>query len=81
MENYWIDDQTRAVIIDVSVYNPSLRIVTVVRLLVEITDTGQARPSFMINTMRQRKFFDPNDFESWCEWGLLLLIGILTIRD
>jgi hypothetical protein len=81
VENYWIDDQTRVVIIDVSVYNPSLRIVTVVRLVVEITDTGQARPSFMINTMRQRKFFDPNDFESWCEWGLLLLIGILTIRD
>lgn len=81
VENNWIDAQTRAVIIDASVYNPTLRIVTVVRLLVEITDTGKAIPTYEVNNMRQRRFFDASDFESWCEWGLLTLIGLMTIRD
>ena len=81
VENNWIDAQTRAVIIDASVYNPTLRIVTVVRLLVEITDTGKAIPTYEVNNMRQRRFFDASDFESWCEWGLLTLIGMMTIRD
>ena len=81
VSKYWIDDQTRAVFIDVTVYNPSLRIVSVVRLVVEITDTGQCIPTFLVNTMRQRHFFDPEDIQSWAEWGLILLIGLLTVRD
>eukprot|EP01043_Picozoa_sp_COSAG02_P059456 COSAG02_NODE_7584_length_2947_cov_3.399212_3_plen_273_part_00 len=81
VENNWIDAQTRAVIIDATVYNPALRIVTVARLLVEITDTGKVMPTYEVHNMRQRRFFDASDFESWCEWALLMLIGLLTIRD
>eukprot|EP01043_Picozoa_sp_COSAG02_P046406 COSAG02_NODE_4336_length_5489_cov_5.862894_3_plen_745_part_00 len=81
VENNWIDGQTRAVIIDATVYNPAMRIVTVARLLVEITDTGKVIPTYEVYNMRQRLFFDANDFESWCEWALLILIGLLTIRE
>lgn len=81
VDDHWIDLQTRAVIIDVAMYNPSLRILTVVRLLVEISETGRVIPTYAVYNMRQRPFFDATDFESWSEWGFLLVIGLLTIRN
>ena len=77
---HWIDAQTRAVMIDLAVYNPSLRIVTAVSLLAEISDTGQVIPSYVVNTMRRRRFFDVADPESWYEWALLLLVALLTAK-
>jgi hypothetical protein len=32
----WIDSKTRAVVIDVSVYNPSIGLLTVVKLIAEV---------------------------------------------
>ena len=40
----WIDGQTRAVFIDLSVFNPNVQLFTAVTLLVEILSTGGVHP-------------------------------------
>ena len=51
----WIDDQTRAVMIQISLYNPNIQMFTSVTLLVEFLSTGS-----LIATSR----FEPMDLQS-----------------
>ena len=70
----WLDSQTRVVIVDFTVHNPTKEILTAVKLVVEVTATGQLVPTASINTMRVRPLFDSSSFVSWCEWALLVLV-------
>jgi hypothetical protein len=66
------------VVIDFAVVNPSRRILTAVKMLVEVTETGRLIPSCTINTMRIRRFFEADSLESWSEVALLVLVLCLT---
>ena len=65
-------------VIDFAVVNPSRRILTAVKMLVEVTETGRLIPSCTINTMRIRRFFEADSLESWSEVALLVLVLCLT---
>jgi polycystin 1L2 len=47
----WIDNQTRAVIIELSLYNPNVELFTSVIFLVEFLSTGGAYPSLRFEPM------------------------------
>jgi len=53
----WIDRQTRAVMIQVSLYNPNVELFTSVTLLVEFLSTGGLYP---------HSRFEPLSFQSQC---------------
>ena len=62
-KNNWIDRQTRAIIVEFSVFNPNIKLITVAEILFEILPTG---------TIIRSARFDPISLFS--EFSLLLII-------
>ena len=70
----WVDPQTRAVIIDFTVYNPSRQLITVVKVLAEFTAMGKVLPSHSIRTLHYKPLWDIHDSRWWIDCSLLLLV-------
>jgi hypothetical protein len=83
-EEGWVDPQTRAVIIDFTVYNPSRQLMTVVKVLAEFTAMGKVLPSHSIRTFRYKQLWNTEDVGWWVDCSLLLMVvfyGTCVLRN
>ncbi|CAF0879264.1 unnamed protein product [Adineta ricciae] len=72
----WIDERSRAVMIQLNLYNPNVKLYTSVTLLVEILSTGEVFPSFRIDPFQMYTEF--HDFSS-IFYMVIAIIYILFI--
>eukprot|EP01043_Picozoa_sp_COSAG02_P064526 COSAG02_NODE_9461_length_2209_cov_1.006161_2_plen_345_part_00 len=70
----WVDPQTRAVILDFTVYNPSRQLITVVKVLAEFTAMGKVLPMYSIRTLHYKPLWDIHDSRWWVDCSLLLMV-------
>ena len=70
----WVDPQTRAVIVDFTVYNPGRQLMTVVKVLAEFTAMGKVIPSHSIRTFRYKPLVDLGDSSWWIDSSLLCMV-------
>ncbi|UJR27664.1 hypothetical protein I4U23_008944 [Adineta vaga] len=69
----WIDEMSRAVMIQLNLYNPNVKFYTSTTFLIEILNTGQVYPSYRIDPFQMHIEF--NDFSSI----FYLIIAIIYI--
>jgi hypothetical protein len=67
-QNAYVDLQTRAVVVDVNLFNAMLRYTLAVRFLVEFPSAGGAIPTLHVRTAPLAKSFLIRDFDVW--WTL-----------
>ncbi len=77
----WVDPQTRAVIIDFTVYNPSRQLITVVKVLAEFTAMGKVLPTYSIRTLRYKPLWDIHDRGWWVDCSLLLMVIVYASAE
>ena len=72
-EDDWVDMSTRSVLVSLSTYNPSLRLVMAVRLQVEFFESGNILPRLRTYPVRVH-LFDRSEVEGHVQlWGTVLL--------
>ena len=71
----WIGPQTRAVVVDVNIWNPSQRLVSAVKMHAEFTTVGRVLPHQVVKTFEYKKFFDPTRAHWY--WELLFVVMVL----
>eukprot|EP00899_Mesostigma_viride_P005209 jgi/Mesvir1/1468/Mv14452-RA.1 len=74
--NGWIDEWTRAVIIDLSVYNYQRNLFTTLRLAFEVPVFGRMVPSYSVRTYKLYRFVTPHDKRVFVLEILLILMLI-----
>jgi len=80
-ENLWLDRQTRAVIIDISVYNANINMFCIMTLILEFPPTGAAVPYYQFNTLKLLRYVTTLDhFVMACE-GILVIFLIYYIVE
>lgn len=75
-ENKWVDTQTRQVQLDVNVWNPTLRLISAIKLQAEFSVVGKVRTMYAIRTFEYKDLVDTSRAYWW--WEMLYTIMILT---
>lgn len=75
-KNRWVDTQTRAVQIDINVWNPTLRLISAIKLQAEFSVVGKVRTMYSIRTFEYKELVDTSRPYWW--WEMLYAIMILT---
>ncbi|KAK3907504.1 Polycystin-2 [Frankliniella fusca] len=60
-ENNWIDEQTRAIFIDFTVYNININLFCVCQILFELPPSGGITPSYLFSTVKLIRYNDEYD--------------------
>ncbi|BFZ03163.1 hypothetical protein BsWGS_06202 [Bradybaena similaris] len=82
LNNLWIQRGTRAVFIDLTVYNANINLFCVVRLLVEFPATGGAIPSWTFRTVKLIRYVSAGDyFIMACEIIFCIFIFYYTVEE
>ena len=75
--NKWIDTSTRAVIVELGVYNPPTNLVSTMRLFFEFPQTGGVRPYYESYT---GMLFGKNDFENYIKsWIFMSFLAFISV--
>ena len=59
-QNRWVDTQTRLVTLDFNVWNPTLRLISAIKLQAEFSVVGKVRTMYTVRTF---------EYKEWVEWG------------
>jgi polycystin 1L2 len=70
----WIDEESRAIMIQMNLYNPNVKLFTSVTLLIEISDTGEVFPSARIEPMQMY-----NEFKNFSSIFYLIIAFIYIL--
>ena len=79
--NRWIDEQTRAVIIELSIFNPSNNYLTSVKLLAEFSSMGKVVASYTVKTFRPTDLVAMQDTKWWVECVLVAFVFSYSISE
>ena len=77
----WIDDRTRAVMIQISLYNPNIQMFSSVTLLVEFLSTGSLIPTARFEPMDLQSEFFSGDREREMKMMLLFDVDFSSLFD
>jgi hypothetical protein len=76
----WIDDRTRAIFIQISLYNPNAQLFTSVTLLTEFLSTGELIPQSRFEPFNFRLTFN-STFQLICAIVYVILIGYFMFNE
>lgn len=80
--NKWIDDRTRAIIIDFTVYNGNVNLFNQIRLVMELPSTGGIINSWVVRTAKLLRYVNEFDFFiAAAEVFFALFIVYFTIEE
>lgn len=71
----WIGAQTRAVVVDVNIWNPSQRLISAVKMQAEFTTVGRVLPYQVVKTFEYKKWVDPA--RAYWYWEILFVLMVL----
>ena len=71
----WLTAQTRAVIIDVNVWNPSQRLISAVKIQAEFTTVGRVIPHFVVKTFEYKEWIDTG--RGYWYWEILFFVMVM----
>ncbi|CAI9731770.1 Hypothetical predicted protein [Octopus vulgaris] len=74
--NTWIDERTRAVIIDISTYNANSGLFTSTKIMIERLSCGRMEPSIRSLSFKFHPFVDPLDYLVFL---IIIIVGILCL--
>ncbi|VDN20051.1 unnamed protein product [Dibothriocephalus latus] len=82
-ETGWLDDRTRAIIIEFAVYNPAVHLFGMVNIMFELPGTGGILPSYRIEPANLLSFVDVSQmtFEIICQGLFILALVGLLIKE
>jgi hypothetical protein len=81
-DNLWLDRGTRAVMLDLTVYNANINMFSQIRLLVEFPSTGGALPQWSFKTVKLIRYVTPFDyFILTLECLFVLFVFYYTIEE
>ena len=66
-ENNWLDFQTRAIAVEMTVYNPNIDIFSVSRFLVETLPSGMFTTKTTMNSMVLQQYSKVLEVEPWTD--------------
>jgi len=72
----WLSAQTRAVIIDVNVWNPSQRLISAVKIQAEFTTVGRVIPHFVVKTFEYKDWVDTS--RGYWYWEVLFFVMVMV---
>lgn len=72
----WVDSQTRQVQIDINVWNPTLRLISAIKLQAEFSVVGKVRTMYSVRTFEYKSWIDLSRPSWWLE--ILYAVMILT---
>jgi hypothetical protein len=75
-ENKWVDTQTRQVQVDINVWNPTLRLISAIKLQAEFSVVGKVRTMYSIRTFEYKDLVAISRAYWW--WEMLYVVMILT---
>jgi hypothetical protein len=80
-ESKWIDTQTRQVQIDVNVWNPTLRLISAIKLQAEFSVVGKVRTMYTVRTFEYKTWIDTGRSYWWWEVTYCLMIIVYAIEE
>jgi hypothetical protein len=75
-ESKWVDTQTRQVQIDINAWNPTLRLISAIKLQAEFSVVGKVRTMYTIRTFEYKEWVDISRASWW--WEIIYVVMILT---
>mgnify|MGYP001810735718 CR=1 FL=1 len=80
--NIWIDEYTRAIVIDFTVYNGNVNLFNQIRLVMELPASGGILNSWTVRTSKLLRYVSSFDyFVAACECIFVLFIIYYTIEE
>lgn len=81
-DNKWIDDRTRALIVDFTVYNGNVNLFNQIRLVMEFPSTGGVLNTWVVRTSKLLRYVSDMDYFIACAEGFFVLFIIyFTIEE
>eukprot|EP01043_Picozoa_sp_COSAG02_P000228 COSAG02_NODE_4_length_69935_cov_46.806590_36_plen_373_part_00 len=77
----WIGPQTRAVVIDVNIWNPSQRLISAVKMQSEFTTVGRVLPYQVVKTFEYKKWVDTTRAYWYWEMLFVVLVVIYSLEE